>query len=137
MMNMKLKFQIIVLLLLTVTLSAFVFDFFKEPADKKAIKDNVFFVVTGFGEEGEDISLTDLRGIYCSGNLYVLSSVYKEVQDYFEANGLKNAECLVPIPLESMNEFSLLAKNKIMITDLEHLSSTFKVLSVDGINFQR
>ncbi len=140
---MKKNIRIGFLLLLLFMVPAFAWNFFKE---KKTVKiktaitvpptNSVFIVITGFSSERNNISSTELKEQYCSGNVYVLKAVYPSFKEYINSNSdVKNKECKLPVVLESLSEFSSIAKNKMLITDLENLNSTFKALSVDSINF--
>ena len=140
---MKSKLKIGFLFLVVLILPVFAWNFFKRnndaklknsPADSPATV--VLFAVTGFSSEQSDISYEDLLNEYCLGNVYVLKSVYPAVQTYLNSEAIiKNKQCKPPILLESMNDFSAIAKNKILITDIDNLSGLYKALSIDKIVF--
>ena len=137
---MKNRLKIGFLFLILLVLPAFAWNFLKKEEKQilvtKIKEPNlIFFAVTGFNSEKEDISLAELKGEYCNGNVYVLSSIYKHVETYFREHGLNAVECRNAIPIESLKDFATQAKNKILITDLDNLTNTLKALSIDGIIF--
>ncbi len=140
---MKNKIRIGFFFLLLLSIPAFAWTFFKEEkqvAIKNALSDMpepiVLFALTGFSSELNNIGYNELLNDYCSGNVYVLRSAYPSIKKYLNAAQIiKDKQCKSPVILESLNDFSAIAKNKILITDLENMSSLYKALSIDNINF--
>jgi poly-gamma-glutamate capsule biosynthesis protein CapA/YwtB (metallophosphatase superfamily) len=140
---MKKNIRIGFIILLSFIIPAFAWNFLKENKanGKRAIptvqsSGSVFIVATGFSSERNNITSKELAEQYCSGNVYVLKVVYPFVKEYFNSiSEIKKSTCKTPVLLESVNDFSALAKNKILITDLDNLNSTFKALSVDSVQF--
>ncbi len=85
------------------------------------------FVVTGYSRELKNISLDSLKGLYCSGKVYVLEAT-KALAD--EVLGCKNGRTI-----PQLKAFAKLAKNQLLVTDINHLVVQYKTLSIDGINF--
>lgn len=84
-------------------------------------------VVTGFGNEQENISLKDLKEQYCAGKVFVLEAVKAEAQRYF---GCENKNVLA-----SLKDFATIAKDKYLLTDLQNSIAQFKALKIDSISF--
>lgn len=100
--------------------------------EKKVIKEEEtlpFFAVTGFGINEENISFEDLKTKYCKGEVYVLKTLKSKVDKLMSCENSKT--------LEKLSDFRVLAKENILITDLANLTSQFKALSIDKVNFFR
>jgi poly-gamma-glutamate capsule biosynthesis protein CapA/YwtB (metallophosphatase superfamily) len=141
---MKKNIRLGFLLLLSLVIPAFAWNFFKEKRNtetKKIVilpsKSSVFIALTGYSSERNAITSIELNDLYCAGNVYVLKSVYPYYKEYINSisDVKKKRECKVPVLLESLNDFSPIAKNKILITDLDNLNSIFKTLLIDSVNF--
>jgi poly-gamma-glutamate capsule biosynthesis protein CapA/YwtB (metallophosphatase superfamily) len=137
-MKNKLKIGFLFLLLI---LPGFAWNFFwkekKQVSKSEVTEPNlVLFAVTGFNSERDDISFAELKEEFCKGNVYILKSpLYGQIQSYFSAQGVNIKEFKSISPLPDLSKFVPLAKNKILITDLDNLSGNYKALSIDGINF--
>ncbi len=85
--------------------------------------------ITGFGSEAEDITLEALKAQFCAGKVYVLESVAGQASKAFGC---------APLPaytLKALQDFAPIAKDKILITDIDHSIAQFKALRIDGFSF--
>lgn len=85
------------------------------------------FAITGFGVEKENIAFEELKQAYCDGKVYVLAQIQEKVNTMMTC---KNAKTL-----NKLQDFIPLAKNNILITDIENISNQFKALQIDSIDF--
>ncbi len=96
----------------------------------------VLFAITGLNSERNNISMQELKEEYCKGNLLIEKDAYENIRKFFkdEEGKCKNV-FTSPVPFSSVNKFTPIAKDKILLTDLDNLSGNFKALSIDGIVF--
>lgn len=100
----------------------------KDNVAKKAQEETTaILAVTGFGVERTSIPLKELKDLYCKGEVYVLEKSQKRVSQIF---GCKNTKIL-----KDIQDFASLAKEKILLLDLENANPQFKALAIDSINF--
>lgn len=85
------------------------------------------FVVTGYSRELKNIGLDSLKNLYCQGKVYVLATT-KTMAD--EALGCSNARTL-----PNLKAFAKLAKNQLLVTDIDHLITQYKALDVNQTSF--
>lgn len=90
-------------------------------------ENKVILAVTGFGSNLENITLDSLQNLYQNQQVYVLASIQKEADSLLKGKNHKT--------LKSLTEFRKIAKNNILITDLNHLTNQFKVLAIDQVLF--
>lgn len=90
-------------------------------------KNKVILAITGYGSDLENITLDSLKSLYQNQKIYVLNNIKKEADSLLKG---KNTQTL-----NSLKEFRKIAKNNILITDLNNLSNQFKVLAIDSIVF--
>ncbi len=83
--------------------------------------------LTGFGVNTENINLQELKTNYCSGKVYVLNSCKTLADQFF---GCQNTKII-----NTLDEFIPLAKNNVLITDINQMSNQFKALKIDGYSF--
>jgi len=84
-------------------------------------------VLTGFGSEQTNVSLQELKKLYCEGKIYVLETIEAPLKEIFGCNSSKT--------LKKVSDFAPLAKENLLLCNLENATPQFKALSVDGINF--
>lgn len=141
---MKKTVQFVLLILVIVALPAFAWKFFERKKSESSIENtkavpeisSVFLVVTGFGSERSSISKEELLREYCAGRIYITKQTQAAFKKYFHSlEGNKNKECQSPIVLESYKDFSPIAKDKLLITDLDNMTSLYKALTIDSFNF--
>lgn len=90
-------------------------------------ENNILFAVVGFASPQTNISLLDLKKSYLENKIYVLESVKPQADVFFQSKNTKT--------IKNLNEFSVLAKDNILIVDLQSLTPQFKALSVDNMAF--
>lgn len=94
---------------------------------KDLVQNVPLLVVTGFGSAQENIALSDLKARYCAGKVYVLESVEGQARKYF---GCANTQ-----KIKTLREFAPLAKENLLLTDIENSIAQFKALKIDSISF--
>jgi len=98
---------------------------------KKAAKPQkettAILAVTGFGAEQTAITMQELKTRFCAGEVYLLEHLKSDIEKLWA--------CPPQKILKTIQEFAPLAKNNILLTDLESLSPQFKVLKIDNIDF--
>lgn len=85
------------------------------------------FAVTGYSREVSNISQDSLSSLYCAGKVYVLTSAKAKADRFFKCSNGKT--------LPNLKAFAQLAKNALMVTDLDHLIAQYKALKVNGVSF--
>ena len=85
------------------------------------------FAVTGYSRELTNISQDSLSQLYCAGKVYVLAAAKVKADHFFKCNNGKT--------LPSLQAFAKLAKNHLMITDIDNLIAQYKALNVNGMSF--
>jgi hypothetical protein len=93
----------------------------------EATADRVLLVVTGFGSARTNVATADLVRDYCNGTISVLEPVRAAADRRFG--------CRAPSPLASSSEFLPMAKRQLLVTDLGHVTSQFRAVSVEGTSF--
>ncbi len=100
----------------------------KKQIPKKDLQQNVpMLVVTGFGSETENISLSDLKARYCAGKVFVLSHIEAQARKFF---GCENTQ-----KINTLQDFVPLAKGNLLLTDIENSIAQFKALKIDSLSF--
>ena len=94
------------------------------PANKAATP---LFVVTGYSRKLASISQDSLTQLYCAGKVYVLAPAKAKADRFFKCANNKT--------LPDLKSFAKLAKNALMVTDIDHLIAQYKALKVNGISF--
>jgi poly-gamma-glutamate capsule biosynthesis protein CapA/YwtB (metallophosphatase superfamily) len=84
-------------------------------------------VVTGFGSKAENIDLAELKTLYCAGKVYVHERVEERARQFF---GCENKSIL-----KKLQDFAPIAKNKLLLTDLENTLTQFKALRINQVSF--
>ncbi|GAB4124969.1 MAG: hypothetical protein OHK0045_08120 [Raineya sp.] len=84
-------------------------------------------VLTGFGVEKENISLQELKKQHCEGKIYVLEQIEPKVKEVLGCGGGK--------VLKKISDFAPLAKDGILLCNLENATPQFKAIAVDNIDF--
>lgn len=87
----------------------------------------VLFVVVGYGNPRESISLSELARDYCAGKVPILADLRPLADERFD--------CAGAITIESLRELVPHGATAIAMTDLDHLTSQWKALAVDGVSF--
>ncbi|TAH28356.1 MAG: hypothetical protein EAZ06_10255 [Cytophagales bacterium] len=95
--------------------------------EKIAPKNIPLLVVTGFGSELENISLSELKQKYCEGKIYVLQSIKKEIDTLWQCSNLKT--------IQKLQDFVPFAKNNLLLTNIDNTIAQFKALKIDEISF--
>ncbi len=90
-------------------------------------ENNILFAVVGFASEQTNISLTELKKSYSENKIYVLESVKPQADVLFQGKNTKT--------IKNLSDFSVLAKDNILIVDLSSLIPQFRALQVDNITF--
>lgn len=83
--------------------------------------------VTGFGVEQTNITMQELKNKFCAGEVYVLEHLKNDMEKIWGCPAKKT--------LKNAQDFASLAKNNLLLTDLENLTPQFKALQIDGIDF--
>lgn len=100
----------------------------KKQAKPEDLQQNVpLLVLTGFGSEADNISLQDLKTTYCEGKVYVLESAQEQARKFF---GCENKNII-----KKLQDFAPIAKDKILLANLENSIAQFKALKVDSLSF--
>lgn len=87
----------------------------------------VFLAVTGFHHGVENISLNELKTRYCQNEIYVLTEIKPQTNAYFE--------CSCKNELKNIDDFRSLAKDNILILNLENAYHHYTALTIDGHSF--
>ena len=90
-------------------------------------ENNILFAVVGFSSEQTNISLLDLKKSYLESKIYVLESVKPQADVFFQSKNIKI--------IKKLADFSVLAKDNILIVNLGSLTPEFRALSVDNTAF--
>jgi len=83
--------------------------------------------VTGFGVDRTSISFEELKQRYCKGEVYVLEQSQKRINQVFTCKNTKI--------LKDIKAFTSLAKDNILLVDLENAVPQFKALAIDSVDF--
>lgn len=84
-------------------------------------------VVTGFSSDIKNISQSELKSKWQKGNVYCLTELTAAAGKYFGNNN--------GIAINNLDSFALLAHNKLLICDLEHLCPQLIAISIDSIDY--
>ncbi|MBS1122061.1 MAG: uncharacterized protein H6Q90_4289 [Deltaproteobacteria bacterium] len=87
----------------------------------------VLLVVTGYGGVREDITSTALARDYCAGKLAVVDAVRASADARFG--------CHSAAAVRSLGDVLATAKSELVVTDLDHVTSQWKAVRVDGHSF--
>lgn len=85
------------------------------------------FVVTGFGSDIRDVSLTDLTAQWKSGQLLVLKSCFEEAMRFFDTPGGQT--------VDRVEDFIPVSHNQLLLCDLQHLTPRLPAISVNSIQY--
>jgi hypothetical protein len=96
------------------------------PAPAAATGDHALLVVTGYSAELDDIASADLARDYCAGAILVVEAARAAADARFG--------CSSHATIASLDERARDAKSLRVVTDLDHVSPTWKALTVDGIS---
>jgi poly-gamma-glutamate capsule biosynthesis protein CapA/YwtB (metallophosphatase superfamily) len=99
----------------------------KDTIQTPKTENQALLVLTGFGSEQTNVSLQELKQLYCEGKIYVLETIEAPLKEIFDCNSSKI--------LKKVSDFAPLAKENFLLCNLENATPQFKALSVDGINF--
>ena len=99
----------------------------KNQQTKLPNENNILFAVVGFASEQTNISLEELKKNYSESKIYVLQDVKVQADEFFRGKNIKT--------LKNISDFSVLAKNNILIVDLARLTPQFRALAVDNTTF--
>ena len=99
----------------------------KQQQIKTNDENNILFAVVGFASEQTNIPLAELKKSYSESKIYVLQDVKAQADEFFQGNNTKI--------LKKLSDFSVLAKDNILIVDLARLTPQFKALQIDNITF--
>ncbi len=88
---------------------------------------DILLAVTGLTATADDIALDQLRTDYCAGNVAVVTEVAAAADARFKCQSPAAART-------SFAAFVPQAKTAVLVTDLDHVTSQLKALTVDGIS---
>ncbi len=83
-------------------------------------------VVTGYGGSRDDIRTSELASEYCAGKIAVVEAARAAADARFHCHGT---------PVATLANALTGAKTQLVVTDLDHLTSQWKALAVDGSSF--
>lgn len=102
----------------------------KDTLNKKtALETTPILAVVGFGVERTSIPLEELKQKFCKGEVFVLEASKQRVSQVFSCSNAKI--------VKNIRDFAPLAKENILMLDLENASPQFKALAIDSIDFFR
>lgn len=99
----------------------------KDSLQKPTEATQPLLALVGFGVEKNTISLKELKQQYCEGKIYVLEQIEPKVQEILGCKGGKI--------LKKISDFAPLAKENILLCNLENTTPQFKALAIDEIDF--